>query len=69
MRRANQISAFMVSLLCAGSLAQAGQDVGLPVGASAPEFTLQDQRGNPRSLEALRGGGKLAIVFFRSADW
>jgi peroxiredoxin len=30
---------------------------------------LNDQNGQPRSLEEFTGKGKVALVFFRSADW
>jgi cytochrome oxidase Cu insertion factor (SCO1/SenC/PrrC family) len=49
--------------------AAATRDVGLAVGTRAPDFTLVDQNGTSRSLESLLGSGKLAIIFYRSADW
>lgn len=49
--------------------AGASQEVGLRVGDRAPEFTLQDQGGEPRSLRELLKPGPLVIVFYRSADW
>jgi cytochrome oxidase Cu insertion factor (SCO1/SenC/PrrC family) len=42
---------------------------GLAVGAKAPRFTLKDQQGMERSLEQLLKNGKVALVFYRSADW
>jgi cytochrome oxidase Cu insertion factor (SCO1/SenC/PrrC family) len=42
---------------------------GLNVGARAPKFTLRDQQGKERSLDELLKKGKVALVFFRSADW
>lgn len=43
---------------------------GLKVGEKAPAFTLKDQTGAERSLaDLLKGEGKLAIVFHRSAAW
>ena len=42
---------------------------GLPVGRRAPDFTLPDQNGQPRSLADLLKRGPLALVFYRSADW
>ncbi|MDX2038393.1 MAG: hypothetical protein SFX72_17225 [Isosphaeraceae bacterium] len=42
---------------------------GLPVGSKAPAFTLNDQSGKPRSLGDLSAKGKVALVFYRSADW
>jgi peroxiredoxin len=46
------------------------EQTGLEVGVKAPKFTLQDQEGKERSLEEFLGKGKkVALVFFRSADW
>jgi cytochrome oxidase Cu insertion factor (SCO1/SenC/PrrC family) len=42
---------------------------GLAVGAKAPAFTLKDQDGKERSLAQLLKKGKVALVFYRSADW
>ncbi|BET68214.1 peroxiredoxin-like family protein [Opitutales bacterium ASA1] len=39
------------------------------VGARAPAFTLADSRGAKVSLADLTASGKVALVFFRSADW
>jgi hypothetical protein len=44
-------------------------DVGLPVGAVAPEFKLKDQSGRERDFASLTGPHGLVLVFFRSADW
>ena len=43
--------------------------LGPQVGTSLPDFTLRDQRGEPRSLKSLLGPKGALIVFFRSADW
>jgi hypothetical protein len=46
------------------------EQTGLKVGAKAPRFTLRDQEGTGRSLdEFLTKGQKVALVFYRSADW
>jgi cytochrome oxidase Cu insertion factor (SCO1/SenC/PrrC family) len=45
------------------------EQTGLKVGAKAPKFTLTDQRGAGRSLDELLKKGKVALVFYRSADW
>ena len=45
------------------------REVGLPTGARAPDFALVDQRGDTANLSSLLARGKLAVVFFRSADW
>ena len=60
-----------ISLVLAGLAggAFAGEPIGLRVGATAPAFELPDQNGETRSLASLLGSGKLAVVFFRSADW
>jgi cytochrome oxidase Cu insertion factor (SCO1/SenC/PrrC family) len=51
-----------------GEPAPEGQ-TGLKVGAEAPKFTLKDQEGKERSLDELLKKGKVALVFYRSADW
>jgi hypothetical protein len=68
--------AFAGVLILAGSVVRAqttsserGRDVGPRVGQPVPVFNLQDQRGELRSLESLRGPGGTMLVFFRSADW
>jgi cytochrome oxidase Cu insertion factor (SCO1/SenC/PrrC family) len=42
---------------------------GLKVGEKAPRFTLKDGAGKERSLDELLAKGKVALVFYRSADW
>jgi cytochrome oxidase Cu insertion factor (SCO1/SenC/PrrC family) len=42
---------------------------GLKVGSTAPKFTLEDQSGTARSLDALLEKGPVALVFYRSASW
>jgi cytochrome oxidase Cu insertion factor (SCO1/SenC/PrrC family) len=42
---------------------------GVKVGEKAPRFTLKDQEGKDRSLDEFLAGGKVALVFYRSADW
>jgi cytochrome oxidase Cu insertion factor (SCO1/SenC/PrrC family) len=42
---------------------------GLAVSAKAPKFTLKDQDGRERSLDEFLAKGKVALVFYRSADW
>ena len=34
-----------------------------------PKFALKDQQGKERSLDELLKKGKVALVFYRSADW
>jgi cytochrome oxidase Cu insertion factor (SCO1/SenC/PrrC family) len=45
------------------------EQTGLKVGEKAPKFTLKDQEGTERSLDELLKKGKVALVFYRSADW
>ncbi len=51
-----------------GKPAPEGQ-TGLKVGAQAPRFSLRDQEGKERTLDELLKKGKVALVFYRSADW
>jgi len=44
-------------------------NTGLAVGQKAPSFQLEDQAGRERSLEEFSTDGKVALVFYRSADW
>ncbi len=42
------------------------------VGDESPDFELQDQHGQQRTLAEFlgeAGKGKVALVFYRSADW
>src|SRR6188472_644040 len=48
---------------------EAEESTGLPVGQSAPPFTLRDQRGKEVSLASLVNKGPVAVVFHRSASW
>ncbi len=45
------------------------EQTGLKVGEKAPKFTLKDQKGTERSLAEFLKKGKVALVFYRSADW
>ncbi len=45
------------------------EQTGMKVGEKAPKFTLKDQAGRERSLDDLLEKGKVALVFYRSADW
>ena len=44
-------------------------DIGLPVGAKAPAFSLRDQNGQEHTLASLTGPRGTVLLFFRSADW
>jgi cytochrome oxidase Cu insertion factor (SCO1/SenC/PrrC family) len=45
------------------------EQTGLKVDSKAPKFTIKDQEGKERSLDEFLGKGKVALVFYRSADW
>ena len=45
------------------------EQTGLKVGEKAPRFALKDQEGKERSLDEFLKKGKVALVFYRSADW
>ena len=45
------------------------QKLGPQIGTRVPDFTLLDQKGQPRTLTSLMGPKGLMLVFFRSADW
>ena len=45
------------------------QKLGPQIGTRVPDFTLLDQKGQPRTLTSLIGPKGLMLVFFRSADW
>jgi hypothetical protein len=42
---------------------------GLDIGENAPRFILKDLESKERSLEEFLKKGKVALVFYRSADW
>jgi len=45
------------------------QKLGPQIRTRVPDFTLLDQKGQPRTLTSLMGPKGLMLVFFRSADW
>jgi cytochrome oxidase Cu insertion factor (SCO1/SenC/PrrC family) len=45
------------------------EKTGPAIGTKAPAFTLKDQTGKERSLEEFLKKRKVAIVFYRSANW
>lgn len=58
--------------LIALSQSVSAQNSALPgnaTGTKAPNFTLKDQSGKEHSLNSLVEKGKVALVFYRSADW
>jgi cytochrome oxidase Cu insertion factor (SCO1/SenC/PrrC family) len=58
----------LLMLISAGWAAAADPEP-LAVGQEAPAFTLKDQDGAERSLDEFLKKGKVALVFYRSADW
>jgi cytochrome oxidase Cu insertion factor (SCO1/SenC/PrrC family) len=68
-----------VAILAAGSLSAQTpstaavtvdvQKLGPQVGAKVPDFKLNDQQGQPRTLRSVMGPKGVLLVFFRSADW
>ena len=45
------------------------ETIGPKVGATVPNFTLEDQTGQTRALSSLLGPKGAVLVCFRSADW
>jgi hypothetical protein len=45
------------------------QKLGPQVGAHVPDFNLNDQHGEKRTLQSVMGPKGAILVFFRSADW
>jgi thioredoxin-dependent peroxiredoxin len=45
-----------------------GSSTGLEAGAKAPEFTLNDQDGNPVSLSSFRGQKNVVVYFYPKDD-
>ena len=61
--------------LAAGAQAQATQGsidvdaLGPQVGEKVPDFSLQDQNGDVRTLDSIMGPRGALILFHRSANW
>jgi hypothetical protein len=64
-----RVLAFLLTLTLQAAPAVDLQSIGPKVGDSAPDFTLPDQRGTPRTLSSLSGPKGTMLVFYRSADW
>ena len=70
MRKRTGIGLAWAVVTCAvASVGLAADPPPVEVGQKAPAFTLKDQNGVEQSLDALLKKGKVAIVFYRSADW
>jgi cytochrome oxidase Cu insertion factor (SCO1/SenC/PrrC family) len=65
-RTLNSVVAASLLLLGLGSV-QAASPV--PVGQTAPKFELKNQKGTAISLADLAKKKRVALVFYRSADW
>jgi peroxiredoxin len=64
--------AFALLVLAGGplSVSASAEDLGPPVGATAPDIgTRLDQTGRPQRLTDLMGKNGLDLFFFRSAEW
>lgn len=59
----------LAALAAAVTLAAQVSTIGPKIGQTAPDFSLVDQTGAPRSLKSLLGPNGAVLVFFRSADW
>ena len=44
-------------------------ELGPQVGERVPDFSLQDQNGETRTLQSIMGSKGAMLVFVRSADW
>jgi cytochrome oxidase Cu insertion factor (SCO1/SenC/PrrC family) len=58
-----------LAVACSACAAQKDKESGPTAGDEAPAFTLKDQDGKERTLADLVKKGKVALVFYRSADW
>jgi len=70
-RRFIPLALSVVGLLVFSNTVQAQDSklAGLAVGTKAPDFRLKDQAGKEHALSTLLKRGKVALVFYRSADW
>ena len=66
---ASSVLALAVTLLPQTAALPEVQSLGPQIGERVPDFTLQDQHGERRSLASLLGPRGLMLVFYRSADW
>jgi peroxiredoxin len=51
------------------SLLHGAVPTGPNVGERVPDFRLQDQNGNEKTLASIMGPKGALLVFYRSADW
>ena len=69
MRTGVSFGCALAMVLASTGLAAAADPEPLAVGQKAPSVKLKDQDGVERSLDEFLKQGKVAIVFYRSADW
>ena len=63
------VSNLLAALTAAGQEPVRPMEHGLKVGEKAPEFRLKSADGKEVVLTNLLARGKVALVFYRSADW
>ncbi len=72
-RRTAFAACAIVALGAASAFAQAekapDEMTGIKVSEKAPEFTLKDQNGAEVSLADLTKKSRVALIFYRSANW
>ena len=59
----------MFAAACFTALLPGAVPAGPAVGEKVPDFALQDQNGNEKTLHSIFGPKGALLVFFRSADW
>ncbi len=69
MRNCASFGCALVLMAASVNLSAAADPEPLAVGQKAPSVKLKDQDGVERSLDDYLKQGKVAIVFYRSADW
>ena len=69
MRACVSFGCALAIVLASANLAAAADPDPLAVGQKAPSVKLKDQDGVERSLDDFLKQGKVALVFYRSADW
>ena len=69
MRMCVSFGCALVLMAGGASFALADEAEPLAVGGKVPPVKLKDQDGAEQSLDALLKRGKVALVFYRSADW
>jgi|HubBroStandDraft_3_1064219.scaffolds.fasta_scaffold3254750_1 cytochrome oxidase Cu insertion factor (SCO1/SenC/PrrC family) len=70
-RAAALLGGLLMGTAAAPTLADQPPDekTGLKVGTKAPAFKLKGQDGKEHSLDEFLKKGKVALVFYRSANW